>query len=84
MSKFIIENGVLRNFELKFRGVLQAVEFEFLNVWHNPTGKAELLIPGEENIAAWRGKPITDKQWQDFTRLAWDISPVLAVYLPCR
>ncbi|XP_049821823.1 phosphatidylinositol 4-kinase alpha isoform X3 [Aethina tumida] len=63
---------------------LLAVEFEFLNVWHNPTGKAELLIPGEENIAAWRGKPITDKQWQDFTRLAWDISPVLAVYLPCR
>ncbi|KAK4878018.1 hypothetical protein RN001_010524 [Aquatica leii] len=63
---------------------LLAVEIEFLVVWHNPSSRPELQIPGEGNIAAWRAKTITDKQWQEYTRLAWDISPVLAVYLPVR
>ncbi|CAG9769001.1 unnamed protein product [Ceutorhynchus assimilis] len=63
---------------------LLAVEIEFLVVWHNPTSRPELIIPGEENIASWRAKTITDKQWHDYTRLAWEISPVLAVYLPTR
>jgi phosphatidylinositol 4-kinase len=63
---------------------LLAVEIEFLVVWHNPTSRQELLIPGEDNIATWRAKNITEKQWQDYTRLAWDISPVLATYLPAR
>ncbi|KAF5285205.1 hypothetical protein FQR65_LT13320 [Abscondita terminalis] len=63
---------------------LLAVEIEFLVVWHNPSSRPEMQIPGEGNIAAWRAKTITEKQWQDYTRLAWDISPVLAVYLPGR
>ncbi|XP_018572269.1 phosphatidylinositol 4-kinase alpha isoform X2 [Anoplophora glabripennis] len=63
---------------------LLAVEIEFLTVWHNPTSRPELLIPGENNTASWRAKTITDKQWHDYTRLAWDISPVLAIYLPTR
>ncbi|CAH1183299.1 unnamed protein product [Phaedon cochleariae] len=63
---------------------LLAVEIEFLIVWHNPTSRPELLIPGEETLASWRAKTITDKQWHDYTRLAWDISPNLAVYLPTR
>ncbi|XP_066260677.1 phosphatidylinositol 4-kinase alpha isoform X2 [Euwallacea similis] len=63
---------------------LLAVEIEFLVAWHNPTSRPELFIPGEEHIASWRAKTITDKQWHDYTRLAWDISPVLAVYLPNR
>lgn len=63
---------------------LLAVEIEFLIVWHNPTSRLELIIPGEEQIVSWRAKAISDKQWNDFTRLAWDISPVLAIYLPTR
>lgn len=63
---------------------MQAVEIEYLTVWHNPTSRPELLIPGENNTASWRAKTISDKQWHDYTRLAWDISPVLAVYLPTR
>ncbi|XP_017786237.1 PREDICTED: phosphatidylinositol 4-kinase alpha isoform X2 [Nicrophorus vespilloides] len=63
---------------------LLAVEIEFLIVWHNPSSRAEYSLPGESNVAAWRDKAITDKQWRDYTRLAWDISPVLAVYLPER
>ncbi|CAH1104235.1 unnamed protein product [Psylliodes chrysocephalus] len=63
---------------------LLAVEIEFLIVWHNPTLRPELQMPGEENVAFWRAKTISDKQWHDYTRLAWDISPSLAVYLPTR
>nr|CAH7716977.1 unnamed protein product [Callosobruchus chinensis] len=63
---------------------LLAVEIEFLIVWHNPMNRPELVLPGEENIASWRAKTITEKQWHDNTRLAWDISPALAVYLPTR
>ncbi|XP_050501433.1 phosphatidylinositol 4-kinase alpha isoform X1 [Diabrotica virgifera virgifera] len=63
---------------------LLAVEIEFLIVWHNPTLRPELQMAGEETVAFWRTKTITDKHWQDYTRLAWDISPTLAVYLPSR
>ncbi|KAL1513897.1 hypothetical protein ABEB36_003236 [Hypothenemus hampei] len=63
---------------------LLAMEIEFLIVWHNPTSRLNMMIPGEEQIAAWRSKTIKDKQWKDYTQLAWDISPVLAVYLPTR
>lgn len=63
---------------------LLAVEIEFLIVWYNPSSRAELMMPGTANIAAWRAKTITDKQWKDYTRLAWDISPALAVHLPVR
>ncbi|XP_060518279.1 phosphatidylinositol 4-kinase alpha [Cylas formicarius] len=63
---------------------LLAAEIEFLLVWHNPTSRIELQIPGEDNIASWRTKTVTEKQWQDYTRLAWDVSPVLAVYLATR
>lgn len=40
-------------------------------------------MPEESSIAEWRSKAM-NKKWRDFTRLAWDISPVLAVFLPAR
>ena len=64
--------------------VLQAVEIEFLLIWHNPMGRTELQVPGEDNIGAWRTKTVTERAWRENARLAWDISPVLAVYLPVR
>ncbi|KAL0266294.1 UNVERIFIED_CONTAM: hypothetical protein PYX00_008881 [Menopon gallinae] len=63
---------------------LLAVEIEFLIIWHNPSSLPELSVPGEDNIAAWRGKTVTEKIWRDTARLAWDISPTLAVFLPLR
>ncbi|XP_041971459.1 phosphatidylinositol 4-kinase alpha isoform X3 [Aricia agestis] len=63
---------------------LMAVEIEFLVTWHNPHGRPEMVIPGEDNITTWRSKPNTDKIWRDYTKLAWDISPTLAVFLPER
>lgn len=40
-------------------------------------------MPGEGSIAEWRAK-VMNERWRDYTRLAWEISPVLAVYLPVR
>nr|CAD7570756.1 unnamed protein product [Timema californicum] len=63
---------------------LLAVEIEFLVIWHNPMGRIELQVPGEDNIAAWRVKTVTERVWRDHARLAWEISPALAVFLPAR
>ena len=41
-------------------------------------------MAGEENMAAWRAQPVSEKQWHDHVRLAWEISPTLAVMLPER
>ncbi|XP_045770623.1 phosphatidylinositol 4-kinase alpha [Maniola jurtina] len=63
---------------------LMAVEIEFLVTWHNPHSRPEQAVPGEDNIATWRSKPNTERTWRDYTKLAWDISPTLAVFLPER
>ncbi|CAK1541773.1 unnamed protein product [Leptosia nina] len=63
---------------------LMAVEIEFLVTWHNPHSRPEQAIPGEDNITTWRSKPNTERTWRDYTKLAWDISPTLAVFLPER
>ncbi|XP_073948128.1 phosphatidylinositol 4-kinase III alpha [Choristoneura fumiferana] len=63
---------------------LMAVEIEFLVTWHNPHGRPEQAVPGEDNIATWRSKPNTERTWRDYAKLAWDISPALAVFLPER
>lgn len=68
----------------KFNLFLKAVEIEFLIIWHNPSSRPELAIPGEDLIAARRAKAVADRVWRDNARLAWDISPNLAVFLPVR
>lgn len=66
---------------------LLATEIEFLIAWHNPLSCAELSIPGEENISSWRAQTASqtaEKSLRDMVRLAWEISPTLAVHLPHR
>lgn len=63
---------------------LLAVEIEFLLTWHNPMSLPEFNIPGQENIATWREQQFNERQWKETARLAWEISPTLAVFLPCR
>lgn len=66
---------------------LLATEIEFLLAWHNPLSCPELVIPGEETIAAWRTQTVSqtaEKSLRDMVRVAWDVSPTLAVYLPHR
>lgn len=63
---------------------LLAVDIEFFVTWHNPLSQPELQIKGEEMISNWRAQPISEKSWKDTVRLAWEISPTLAIYLPTR
>ncbi|XP_065226540.1 phosphatidylinositol 4-kinase alpha isoform X2 [Planococcus citri] len=63
---------------------LLAVQIEFLTTWHNPISRPEIVIPGEDTIAAWKNKTMSEKTLRENTRLAWDISPSLAVFLPVR
>ena len=53
---------------------LLAVEIEFLLEWHNPLSRPELAVPGQENIAAWRSKTVTERTWRDTARLAWEVN----------
>lgn len=63
---------------------LLAVEVEFLITWYNPMSSWERSIPGEETISTWRSQAVTDRATRDVARLSWEMSPTLAVYIPCR
>ncbi|KAK8780519.1 hypothetical protein V5799_018137 [Amblyomma americanum] len=63
---------------------LLSVEIEFLITWYNPLSLADKVVPGEEIISAWRSQHITERGWIEMAQCAWNLSPVLAVYLPCR
>lgn len=55
-------------------------------MWHKP-GRSEFgreqNIQGELNIIDWPVKAMNER-WREYTRLAWEISPVLAIFLPVR
>ena len=53
-------------------------------MWHNPLELVEQKIPGEDLITQWRNQIVTEKHYRETARLAWDISPILGVYLPNR
>ncbi|XP_066584253.1 phosphatidylinositol 4-kinase alpha isoform X2 [Prorops nasuta] len=85
-SKRVVNSNVLVKDYIRKRNLileLLAVEIEMLLVWHNPSARPELALLGEANIAEWRAKAMNDK-WREYTRLAWEISPTLAVFLPIR
>ncbi|CAM1325927.1 PI4KA (predicted) [Pycnogonum litorale] len=63
---------------------LTASEVDFMVTWLNPMSLPEQSIQGEETITAWLSQPISERMWRDNVRLAWDISPSLAVHLPSR
>ncbi|XP_012288489.1 phosphatidylinositol 4-kinase alpha [Orussus abietinus] len=85
-SKRVVSTSVFVKNYLKKRNLileLLAVEIELLLVWRNPGDRQDLALPGEDSIAEWRSKAMNDR-WRDYTRLAWEISPVLVVFLPVR
>ncbi|KAH8031484.1 hypothetical protein HPB51_017547 [Rhipicephalus microplus] len=63
---------------------LLSVEIEFLITWYNPLSLPDRAVPGEEIISAWRSQHITERGWVDMVQCAWNLSPLLAVYLPSR
>ena len=63
---------------------LLAIEIEFLITWYNPLSLPNLAINGEESILKWRNQPLNERNLKEIARLAWNISPSLAVFLPSR
>ncbi|XP_015180131.1 PREDICTED: phosphatidylinositol 4-kinase alpha isoform X1 [Polistes dominula] len=85
-SKRVVNTNVFVKDYIKKRNLileLLAVEIEMLLVWRNPGCRQELALPGETSIAEWRAKAMNEK-WREYTRLAWEISPSLAVFMPVR
>ncbi|XP_053375288.1 phosphatidylinositol 4-kinase alpha-like [Mercenaria mercenaria] len=62
---------------------LLASTIELFTTWHNPMELPELKVAEEEKAFIWN-TGITERQWRDYARLAWEISPVLAVFFPSR
>lgn len=63
--------------------VFEANELERLMVWFDPLNPMELDRASEELIVKYN-KPLNEKHWLTYARLAWNISPALALYLPHR
>ena len=60
-------------------------EIDRLATWHNPLARPEQSFPGEESLVNWSSQTVfTERNWRDLVRLAWRISPDIAVYLPAR
>lgn len=82
----VFERNSLKEMMKKRNLILEllAQEIDVLMTWHNPLNAPELAISGESTINTWRAMKSSDKIWRDSVRLAWDVSPILAVYLPRR
>ena len=73
---------------LRRRNLIMALvkrEIEFLSTWHNTAADANLVFPGEDQLTKWSAQTtFTEKAWRDHVKLAWHISPSLAVHLCAR
>lgn len=63
---------------------LFSVEIEFLITWYNPLSLSDRVVPGEDVVSAWRSQHISERGWIEMAQCAWNLSPLLAVYLPSR
>lgn len=63
---------------------LLGYEIEFLITWYNPLSLPDLAISCEESVLKWLNQPTNDRSLKEQARLAWSISPSLAVFLPAR
>ncbi|XP_071946499.1 phosphatidylinositol 4-kinase alpha-like isoform X2 [Antedon mediterranea] len=63
---------------------LLACECERLLTWYNPLDMPDQKLEGEENIANWRSQQVGDKAMREIVRLAWSVSPYVALQLPAR
>nr|CAD7567625.1 unnamed protein product [Timema californicum] len=70
--------------DLMDRPCHQALEINFLILWHNPNGCADLQVPGEDHISSWHLKGIKHVVWRNHLQMCWGLSPSLAVYMAIR
>ncbi|XP_052243319.1 phosphatidylinositol 4-kinase alpha-like isoform X4 [Dreissena polymorpha] len=57
---------------------------ELFTTWLNPMELPELRVPEESKPMTWASTSVSQKIWREHARLAWDISPLLAVFMPYR
>ncbi|EDO42545.1 predicted protein [Nematostella vectensis] len=73
---------------LKRRNLILALvrrEVERLSTWHNSLAQPEMSFEGETSMTNWANQTLfTERNWRDLVRLAWLISPGIAVHLPTR
>ena len=78
---------VLKDY-LKRRNLILALirqEIDRLSTWHNPLARPELSFTGLESMVNWANQTVfTERIWRDLVRLAWHMSPDIAVFLPVR
>ena len=77
-------NEVLIKVNCFFCFLFKALEIERLETFHNPLGRANLQIDqnSQSTYRNWRlydMSGISNKEWRQYGRLAWSISPDLAV-----
>ena len=66
--------------------MMKAYEIERLETFHNPLGRTELQFDQDTqstytNWKLYDMNGISNKAWQEYGRLAWQISPDLAISL---
>ncbi|KXJ14735.1 Phosphatidylinositol 4-kinase alpha [Exaiptasia diaphana] len=73
---------------LKRRNLILALvrrEVERLSSWYNSTLKTDLGFEGEDSLVNWSNQTaFTERSWRELVRLAWQINPDIAVFLPAR
>ncbi|XP_068726230.1 phosphatidylinositol 4-kinase alpha-like [Montipora capricornis] len=78
---------VLKDY-LKRRNLILALirrEIERLSTWHNSLARPDLNFTGLDLLVNWANQTVfTERSWRDLVRLAWHISPDIAVFLPAR
>ncbi|CAG2236207.1 PI4KA [Mytilus edulis] len=79
-SGYVKEYIKKRNLILTFVASL----IDSMITWHNPLDNPERKFPDDDKVTLWLNQPIIEKTWREHVRLSWDISPLLAVYLPLR
>ncbi|XP_052072692.1 phosphatidylinositol 4-kinase alpha-like isoform X2 [Mytilus californianus] len=79
-------SGYVKEYIKKRNLILTCVAslIESMITWHNPLDNPERKFPDDDKVTLWLNQPITEKTWREHVRLSWDISPLLAVYLPLR
>ena len=65
---------------------LLASEYDRWVVWYDPLNVLvdDLAEINETKLPAWMNQLVTPRMLREYAKVAWQISPVLAVYLPPR
>ncbi|XP_059170408.1 phosphatidylinositol 4-kinase alpha-like [Physella acuta] len=85
-KRFPKENNISKYY-IKRRHIilcLMAGAIDTLTTVYNPLDLPGKKFPEETSVLRWWQENLIEKKWKDMTRVCWELSPILAVYLPFR